>query len=101
MMTAKPSRSVDPRRSAVARRNRQQWQGFTAEGLERLRQHALANQPWRPATGPRTAAGKARSAQNGRATPRGERSVRALRAELADINRLVDEMGAGRKRVRE
>jgi hypothetical protein len=42
------------------------WRGFTAEGLEQLRQAALAGRPWEHATGPRTPEGKARAAANGK-----------------------------------
>ncbi len=58
----------------------------------RLRQTALANQPWRYSTGPRTAAGKARSAANGRVTQKHSLSVREVRAVLAETCRLTDEM---------
>jgi hypothetical protein len=44
------------------------------------------------ATGPRTEAGKRRAAENGRATQKGEKSSRQLRAELAPILALAGQM---------
>jgi hypothetical protein len=72
-------------------------EGLTPAGHEHLRQAALRIRPWEFATGPRTAAGKARSAQNGRARQRGPVSVRRLRAELADVRALLGELRAGRR----
>jgi hypothetical protein len=53
---------------------------LTAEGRRALSEAARRNQPWRASTGPRTAAGKARSSRN--ALKHGERSatVRAARS---------------------
>ena len=45
------------------RRNRQKWR-LTDEGRRRLRESALARRPWEHSTGPRTAEGKARMAEN-------------------------------------
>ncbi len=59
---------------------------------ERRRQATLASRPWVHSTGPRTDAGKKRSAQNGRATQKGERSIRELRAQLAPVLALVRQM---------
>jgi hypothetical protein len=91
--------SPDPERVEAGRRNRLKWQGFSSEGLERLRQAALANRPWRFSTGPRTAEGKARSAANGKVRQRGPVSVRELRAELAGFHDLAREMVAARLRL--
>ncbi len=54
-----------PARVAAGRRNRAKWRGFSADGLERLREAACRNQPWGWSTGPRTAAGRQQSARNG------------------------------------
>ena len=96
-MDPESCRSVDARRSEINRRNRAQWRGFTPEGLERLRAATLANQPWRYATGPKTPEGKARSARNGCYRQRGEKSVRQLRTELADVFALIHEMAEARR----
>lgn len=72
--------------------------GLTPEGRQRLREAALKGRPWEHATGPRTAAGKAKSAANGlrkQAVP--GPSVRRLRGELSDIGGLIERMAALRK----
>jgi hypothetical protein len=89
----------DPKRSAIARANRAKRQGLTAEGRERLRQSALLHQPWRFSTGPTTAAGKARVAQNGRKRQLGPFSVRQIKANLVDIKDLLLEMQESRSMV--
>jgi hypothetical protein len=70
----------------------QKRRGFTPEGRERVRAATLSHQPWRYSTGPRTPAGKARSAANGKITQKGEKSVWELRAELAEVWRLIRRM---------
>src|SRR4051812_31726613 len=96
-MARAPSPSPSPRRVEAGRRNHARRLGLSAAGRERLRQAALANRPWDHATGPRTPAGKARSAANGKACQKGSKSVRALRAELADVRDLVVQMRAARR----
>jgi hypothetical protein len=99
-LTSKPVPTAarpNPRRVVAGRQNRVKRKGLTPAGRERLRQAALRSRPWRFATGPRTAAGKARSAQNGRARQRGPVSARHLRAELADVRALLGELRAGRR----
>jgi hypothetical protein len=99
-MTSKPLLTAarpNPRRVAAGRENRAKRKWLTPAGRERLRQAALRSRPWRFATGPRTAAGKARSARNGRARQRGPASVRQLRAELADVRALLGEQRAVRR----
>jgi hypothetical protein len=46
----------------------------------------------RRSTGPRTAAGKVRSADNGRSRQKGEKSIRQLRGDVADVCLLMDQM---------
>ncbi len=79
--------------------NRAKRRGLSADGRERLRQAALANQPWEHSTGPKTIEGKAASAGNGKARQKGPRSVRELRAEMASIRDLVGQMQAMRGRL--
>jgi len=95
----RPSASPNPRRVEAGRRNCTLRRGFTPEGLERLRQAALAGRPWEHATGPRTAAGKARSAANGKVTQVGPISGRELRGELAEVRHLIDQLQEGRKQL--
>jgi len=86
-----------PKRVAAGRLNRQKRGPLTPGGRERLRQAALERQLWRRSTGPRTAAGKARAAANGKARQKGQLSARALRASLAEECRLVSGMAEARK----
>lgn len=79
-------------RQVAARRNRARWAGHTPAGLERLRRAALEREPWKQSTGPRTAAGKARSSQNAlvhgvRAAVHLPEPVKRFVAELAAAER--------------
>jgi hypothetical protein len=96
-MTPSRAHVKNPRRVAAGKRNRALWRGLTEAGRRRLRESALAHQPWRFATGPKTAAGKARSAANGKKRQLGSRSVREVRADLADLRGLLAEMRACRQ----
>jgi hypothetical protein len=84
--------SPNPKWVEAGRRNRSKWQGLTPEGRERLRRAALAHRPWEHATGPRTAAGKARSAANGKLKQKGPESVRERRSALRAIRLLCRAM---------
>jgi hypothetical protein len=97
-MSANPP-SPNPRRVAAGRLNQLKRRELTAEGRERLRQSALAHRPWLSATGPRTTAGKARAAANGRFRRVGELSERQLQAMLAGLGRLATDMAALRRSV--
>jgi hypothetical protein len=88
--------SPNPRRVAAGRLNREKRGPLTPEGRERLRQAALAGRPWLHSTGPKSAAGKARVAQNGRSGQAGELSARAVRREFAALAGLVADMVAVR-----
>ena len=100
-MPGKTTSSPNPKRVAAGRRNRRKRGPLTAEGREKLRQTALANQPWRYSTGPRTAEGKARSAANGRKRQKGKQSVRELEASVADVGALMEQMARLRRMVGE
>lgn len=82
------------RQRAANRLNRAKRRGLTAEGRERLRQAALLHKPWRFATGPVTAAGKARSRLNARKTGEHDAAARARRARAAAIAQLQRELPA-------
>jgi hypothetical protein len=72
---------------------------LTEAGRRRLREAAQRNQPWRSSTGPRTAGGKAASAQNGhRHGPRPD-SRRQLQLELAGVTALMSEMARLRQAI--
>jgi len=89
------SRSPNPRRVAAGKRNREKWKGLTETGREKLRAAALKYQPWRHSTGPRTVAGKAQAALNGKKRQKGSMSVREVRAELAEYRDLIDVLSLG------
>jgi hypothetical protein len=75
-------RAPSPRRVAAGRRNHSLRGPHTAEERTRLREAALRNQPWRHASGPRTPAGRAQAAVNGRKRQAGPVSRRQLQAGI-------------------
>ena len=75
-------------RQVAGRLNRAKRKGLTPAGQRRLKEAAIANRPWQHSTGPRTAAGKARTAANGKRRQKGELSVRERRALIADVTEL-------------
>ena len=91
-MSRVPPPSPNPRRVAAGKRNRLRRNALCDEACERLRLAALANRPWQYSTGPKSQAGKVRSAANGKTRQKGPVSVRELRAELADVRSLVKSM---------
>jgi hypothetical protein len=70
---------------------------LTPEGRSRLRQSALVNRPWLHSTGPKSVAGKARVAENGKRRLGGEPSAREVRRQLAALTGLVADMAALRR----
>jgi hypothetical protein len=89
--------TANPRRQAAGRENRRKRGALSVAGKERLRAAIAETRPWVRATGPKTAAGKARSAANGKRRQRGPLSTRELRAEMADVRRLIQQMRALRQ----
>src|SRR5262245_41193033 len=94
-----PSDPPNPRRAAAGRQNRAKRRGLTPVGREKLRRAAQRHQPWRYATGPRTAEGKATAARNGKARQKGPQSVRDLRAALAPLRDLLRALQESRAAV--
>ena len=88
---------ADQQQADPTGRSRRKPKNWSPEGLERLRASAIATRPWELTCGPRTAEGKARSARNGRVRQKGEKSVRELRAELAGVFDLINQMVAARR----
>jgi hypothetical protein len=52
----------------------------------------LKNRPWESATGPRTPAGKAKAAQNGRWNQTSEESVREAHRTVSELGDFIDQM---------
>jgi hypothetical protein len=90
-------RSLEYSRSAVPSRSDPAQQVLTPEGRERIRASVLARRPWEHSTGPRTPAGKKRSALNGCTYQRGEKSRRKLQIELKSLFALIHEMERSRR----
>jgi hypothetical protein len=86
----------NPRRMAAGRENRKKRGPLTPAARQRLREAALRHQPWKHASGPRTPAGKARAASNGKVRQIGPRSVREIRADLADVADLIRRVSQSR-----
>ena len=91
-MPRKRTSSPNPNRVAAGKKNRLKRKGLSDEGRQKLREAAIVNRPWRFATGPRTPEGKARAAANGKKWQKGEQSVQELRAEVADIQALIQSL---------
>jgi len=91
-MSATAAYSPDPERVAMGKLSRARWKGFSAKGLERLRESAIRNKPWEHSTGPKTAPGKAQVVANGKKRQKGPKSVREIRAELREMHELIQTM---------
>jgi hypothetical protein len=86
---------------AAGRLNRLKGGPLTPEGRERLRQAALAKQPWQHSTGPRTAAGKVQDAANGKRRQLAEHSVRDVCRSLAELTTLAQGLSQARRLIAE
>jgi hypothetical protein len=91
----------NPKRVAAGRLNRLKRGPITTEGRERLRQAALAHQPWQHSTGPCTAAGKVKAAVNGKRRQTSEHSVREARRSLAEFTTLAHGLSQARRLIAE
>ena len=78
-------RPKNPKRIAAGKLNGPKRKPLSPDAIERLRQAALKTRPWEKASGPKTPAGKARSAKNGHARKRLVRSYRELRQALRSL----------------
>ena len=81
----------NPRRVQAGRKNRMKRPPLSLESRQKLRVAAFKNQPWHRSTGPRTPAGKAKTARNGKVRQIGPRSIREIRAYLRNIMCLIEE----------
>ena len=93
--TAQPN----PKRVAAGKQNRAKRRGLTQEGQERLRNAALRNQPWMLSTGPKTTAGRAKAALNGKKRQIGPMSIQEIRADLSALKSLIKDMTETRELV--
>jgi hypothetical protein len=93
-MTTTAPPTANPKRVAAGKRNWALRKGLTPAGRKKLRETALKHRPWRYSTGPKTTEGKKRSALNGKKRQLGPRSVRNIRAEVAELRQLLGEMRA-------
>jgi hypothetical protein len=96
-MEAPEPDAPNPKRVAAGRLNRARRGPLTPGGREALRRAALDNRPWEHSTGPRTPAGRAQSALNGKKRQLGPLSVREVRAELRGVRELVGLLRAARE----
>jgi hypothetical protein len=91
--------SANPCRVAAGKLNREKRGALTLEGHLRLREAALSRQPWNYSSGPKTPTGKAQAALNGKKRQLGPRSIREIRAELANVVAVIEASREGRKQV--
>ncbi len=94
-----PEKVPNPKRVAAGKRNWLKRRGFSDEGREKLRLAALANEPWRHSTGPRTPAGKAKAVLNCKKRQNGLVSLRELKADLRSLRAMIREMQESRRSV--
>ena len=78
------------RRVQAGRINRMKRGPLSLESRHRIRDAIIKNKPWNRSTGPRTAAGKAKVARNGKLRQKGPRSVREIRADICAIMWLIE-----------
>lgn len=84
-----PEKEPSPRRVEAGRRNRQLQKGFTEAGRAILREGIFERKPWLHSTGPGSAAGKAKSARNGRLTKKGYKGTREAARAVSAANKQV------------
>ena len=92
-MSKEKNELPNPKRVAAGRRNRRKRKSLTEDGRRRLRDAAIRNKPWLNSTGPRTAAGKAQAAHNGRKRQLDEFSVREVRREVSGLSGVLEQLG--------
>jgi hypothetical protein len=91
----------NPKRVAAGKRNYALRKGLTEAGRQKMRESALRNRPWEHSTGPRTPEGKLRAAQGAKKRQKGPHSVREVRADVAEIRALVQQLKQSRNAVQD
>ena len=80
----------NPKRVLAGRINRMKRGPLPLESMSRMRDAINRNKPWKRSTGPRTPAGKAIVARNGKVRQSNSRSIREIRADICEIMCLVE-----------
>jgi hypothetical protein len=80
----------NPKRVLAGRINRMKRGPLPLESMYRMRDAINKNKPWKRSTGPRTPAGKAIVARNGRVRQMNSRSIREIRADICGIMCLIE-----------
>ena len=80
----------NPKRVLAGRINRMKRGPLSLESRHRIRDAINKNKPWQQSTGPRTVAGKAIVARNGKVRQIGPRSIREIRADICEIMCLIE-----------
>ena len=80
----------NPKRVQAGRINRMKRGALPLESIYRMRDAINKNKPWKRSTGPRTPAGKAIVARNGRVRQINLRSIREIRADICGIMCLIE-----------
>ena len=78
------------KRVLAGRINRMKRGPLPLESMHRMRDAINIKKPWQLSTGPRTPAGKAIVARNGKKRQIGPRSIREIRADICGIMCLIE-----------
>ena len=93
------ARPKNPRRQAAGKRNQALRRGLSEAGRDRLREAVLNLRPWELSTGPRSVAGKAIAAANGKRRQKGRYSVRELRQHRQALEARLEPLKQARRTV--
>ena len=80
----------NPKRVQAGRINRMKRGPLSLESMNRMRDAINRKKPWQLSTGPRTPAGKAIVARNGKVRQINPRSIREIRADICQIMSLIE-----------
>ena len=80
----------NPKRVQAGRVNRMKRGPLPLESMHRMRDAINRKKPWQLSTGPRTPAGKAIVARNGKVRQINPRSIREIRADTCEIMCLIE-----------
>ena len=80
----------NPKRVLAGRSNRMKRGPLSLETMHRMRDAINRKKPWQLSTGPRTPAGKAKVARNGKVRQMNPRSIREIRADICGIMCMIE-----------